>query len=68
MDCLINLPHRSYHSFFENSIVYLSLLGLGSTNDILNMKLLEINEIKKIMRSDDMQKLRYNLIGISTKD
>ena len=68
MDCLINQPVRSYHSFFENSIIYLSLLGLGSTNDILDMKLLEINEIKQIMRSDEMQKLRYNLIGISTKD
>lgn len=68
MDCLINLPQRSYHGFFENSIIYLSLLGLGSVDDILDMKLLEINEIKQIMRSDEMQKLRFNLLGIPTKD
>ena len=68
MDCLVNLPQRSYHAFYENSIIYLSLLGLGSADDILNMKLLEINELKQIMKSDEMQKLRFNLLGIATKD
>lgn len=68
MDCLVNEPVRSYHSFFENNIIELSLLGLGSANDILNMKLLEIHELKQIMRSDDMLKHRYHLLGIPTND
>ncbi len=68
MDCLINQPERHYHNFFEESITYLSLLGLGSINDILDMKLLDIYETKQIMRSEEMQKLRFNLLGIPTKD
>jgi Na+/H+ antiporter NhaB len=68
MDCLVNQPVRSYHEFYENNIIYLSLLGLGSVNDILDMKLLEINEVKQVMRSEEMQKLRYNLLGVATND
>jgi hypothetical protein len=68
MDSLINQPVRSYHSFYENSIIYLSLLGLGSVDDILNLKMLEINELKQIMRSEEMQKTRFNLLGIPVKD
>ena len=68
MDCLVNQPVRSYHEFYENNIIYLSLLGLGSVNDILDMKLLEINEVKQVMRSEEMQKLRYNLLGVVTND
>lgn len=68
MDSLVNQPVRSYHSFYENSIIYLSLLGLGSVNDILNMKLLDIYEVKQVMKSDEMKKLRYNLLGIPTAD
>ena len=68
MGCLVNLPNRSYHAFFENTIVYLSLLGLGSVDEILNLKLSEINTIKQVMKSEDMQKTRFNLLGIPTKD
>ena len=68
MDCLVNQPVRSYHEFYENNIIYLSLLGLGSVNDILDMKLLEINEVKQVMKSEEMQKLRYNLLGVATND
>lgn len=67
MDSLINEPVRQYHAFFEDSVIYLSLLGLGSVDDILNMKMNEITEIKQIMRSDEMKKLRYNLLGIPTE-
>ena len=68
MDLLINQPIRSYHNFFESNVVELSLLGLGSANDILNMKLLEIYELKQIMKSDDMIKYRFHLLGIPTND
>jgi len=68
MDYLVNQPVRSFHEFYENSIVYLSLLGLGSINDILDMKMLDINEVKQIMRSEENQKLRFNLLGIPTNN
>lgn len=68
MDSLINQPVRSYHNFFESNVVELSLLGLGSANDILNMKLLEIYELKQIMKNDDMIKYRFHLLGIPTND
>ena len=68
MDSLINKPERSYHSFYENTIAWLSFWGLGSANDILDMKLLEINELKQVMKNEEMQKTRLHLIGIPTND
>lgn len=68
MDWLIDYKNRSYHDFYENYVVYLSLLGLGSAKEILDMSIIEITELKQIMRSEEMQKLRFNLLGIPTKD
>ena len=68
MDWLIDYKNRSYHDFYENCVVYLSLFGLGSAKEILDMSIIEITELKQIMRSEEMQKLRFNLLGIPTKD
>ena len=68
MDWLIDSRSRSIYSFYENTIVYLSLLGLGSPNEILDMSITEITNLKQIMQNEDMLKLRYNLLGVPTKD
>ena len=68
MDSLVNQPLRSYHDFYENSIAWLSFCGLGSAKDILDMKLLDIIELKQVMKNPETQKLRLNLLGIPTDD
>lgn len=68
MDWLINLEGRSYHNFFENGVIYLSLLGLGSVQEILNMSIVDIEECKQIMKKEEMQKLRLSLLGVPVKD
>ena len=67
MDLLIDLDNRSYHDFYE-SIINLNLLGMGSVKDILDMSIVDIEEMKQIMRSDEMLKARYKLLGIPVKD
>jgi hypothetical protein len=68
MDLLINSESRSLRSYFQNKIIPLSLYKLGSINDILSMKVWEIEEAASIMQEDDMIELYYNLQGIPTKD
>lgn len=55
MDYLIK--SEPVDSFFKNFVLPLSIYGLGSVNDILNLKYWEIQEIASCIKDESLQEL-----------
>lgn len=59
------ISKRSLDDFFRNMLIPLSLYGLGSVRELLDMKMFELKELKICMEAEDMQELYRNLHGLS---
>ena len=64
MDSLINRKDRSLRNFYDNYILPLSFFGLGNADTLLNMKMYELEQLKKCMEDKDNRKFYYQTRGI----
>ena len=67
MGLLIDKKNRSLAHFYKDTLIPLSFYGLGSINDLLNMKIYEIKQLRYSINDKSIIKLHYDIIGIPLK-